>query len=129
MWLTAWLARLERLAPDDRQSLLRAVQSVPQQTSIWRLSILNEFAIPEADLRQLDQPVLLIAGAEDRLLPSVAEVQRLARNLPNAQIVILPYSGHACLLEAEVNLYTIMQDHNFLRDLTPERAIEPSVKN
>jgi pimeloyl-ACP methyl ester carboxylesterase len=129
VWLTAWLARLERLAPVDRQSLLKAVQSVPQQTSIWRLSILNEFAIPEADLQQLDQPVLLIAGTADSLLPSVAEVQRLARNLPNAQIVVLPHSGHACLLEADVNLYTILQDHDFLTVPTPERAIEPSVRS
>ncbi|MDX2240582.1 MAG: alpha/beta hydrolase [Leptolyngbyaceae cyanobacterium bins.302] len=114
VWLMAWLARLERLDPSDRQSLLKAVQSVPQTTSVWRLSILNEFAIPEQDLRQLDQPVLLIAGAEDRLLPSVAEVQRLARSLPNSKIVVLPQSGHACLLEADVNLYHIMQEHDFL---------------
>lgn len=121
--LTASLARLERLTPDDRQDLLKAVQSVPQKTSVWRLSLLNSFAIPEQDLRQLDQPVMLIAGARDQLLPSVAEVQRLARSLPNSKIVVLPYSGHACLLEADTNLYHIMQEQNFLDPVVEEQAV------
>lgn len=121
--LTASLARLERLDPSDRQSLLKAVQSVPQKTSVWRLSILNNFAIPEQDLRQLDQPVLLIAGARDQLLPSVTEAERLARSLPNSKIVVLPYSGHACLLEANVNLFEIMQEHNFLDPIVEAQAV------
>jgi hypothetical protein len=29
-------------------------------------------------------------------------------------MVVLPYSGHACLLEADINLYNIMQAENFL---------------
>ncbi|MBF2029369.1 MAG: alpha/beta hydrolase [Oscillatoriales cyanobacterium C42_A2020_001] len=114
LWLMPFLARLERLTPEDRQALLKAVQSVPQKTSIWRLSLLHEFAIPEMELQKITQPVLLIAGAADRLLPSLTEVQRLQRSLPNSKTVVLPYSGHACLLEADVNLYEIMQAHNFL---------------
>lgn len=121
LWLVAWLARMERLAPADRQALLKAVQSVPQQTSVWRLSILSHFAISELDLRQLDQPVLLIAGGADQLLPSVAEVQRLSRSLPNSTVVVLPQSGHACLLEADVNLYEILQAHGFLTPLGVEQ--------
>lgn len=123
VWLMAWLARLERLAPADRQSLLKAVQSVPQQTSVWRLSILSHFAIPEADLRQLDQPILLIAGGADQLLPSVAEVQRLSRSFPNSTVVVLPNSGHACLLEQDVNLYEIMQAHDFLPPVAVEQLV------
>lgn len=122
VWLISLLSRLERIAPSDRQSLLKAVQSVPQQTSVWRLSILNHFAIPEQDLRQLTQPVLLVAGAADQLLPSVAEVQRLARSIPNSTVVVLPKSGHACLLEADVNLYQLMQDHHFLEERVMEQA-------
>lgn len=124
IWLMPWLARLERLAPSDRQSLLKAVQSVPQQTSVWRLSILSHFAIPEVELRQLEQPVLLIAGAADQLLPSVSEVERLSRCFPNPTVVVLPNCGHACLLEADVNLYEIMQAHNFLDSLPIEQLQE-----
>lgn len=116
--LMPWLARLDRLAPEDRQALLKAVQSVPQKTSIWRLSLLNEFAIPEMYLQQITQPVLLLAGASDRLLPSVSEVYRLARNLPNSKVAILPHSGHACLLEHDINLYNILQENDFLTEMS-----------
>jgi pimeloyl-ACP methyl ester carboxylesterase len=77
--------------------------------------LLNEFTISAAQLRQITQPVLLLASAADRLLPSVSEAQDLAEHLPDVQLVVLPDSGHACLLEAEINLYEIMQKWNFLQ--------------
>lgn len=113
--LMPFLANLERLTPDDRYALLKAVQSVPQKTSIWRLTLLHEFDLPETQLQQLRQPVLLMAGLADRLLPSWAEAQRLSKFLPNAKMITLPKSGHACLLEADVNLYEILQAHDFLQ--------------
>jgi pimeloyl-ACP methyl ester carboxylesterase len=58
--------------------------------------------------------VLLIGGAADRLLPSVQEVERLAELLPNAKIVVLPDSGHTCLLETDINLFEIIKSQNFL---------------
>lgn len=112
--LMPFLANLGRIAAPDRQALYQTVQSVPQKTSIWRLSLLSEFCMSAEQLRQITQPVLLIAGGADRLLPSLAEVERLAQNLPNSQTVILPHSGHACLLEADVNLYEIMKQQQFL---------------
>lgn len=116
--LMPFLANLERLAAEDRYALLKAVQSVPQKTSIWRLALLHEFYIPETQLEQLIQPVLLIAGLADRLLPSGAEAQRLSKFLPNAKMLTLPKSGHACLLETEVNLYEILQTHDFLQPIS-----------
>lgn len=112
--LLACLANLERIAPDDRQSLLKATQSVPQATSVWRLSLLSRFNLDDLDLKRLTQPILIVASGSDRLLPSVEEAQNLVRRLPQARVVILPDSGHACLLEADVNLYEIMQQQNFL---------------
>ncbi|MEP0870162.1 alpha/beta hydrolase [Trichocoleus desertorum AS-A10] len=124
--LLPFLASFGRILPEDRQALLTAVQSVPQKTSIWRLSLLNEFDIADDQLRCLTQPVLLLASAADRLLPSLAEAERLAAVLPNVTTVVLPDSGHACLLEANVNLYEIMRQHNFLMyqdDLTLPASI------
>ncbi|MBD1863467.1 MULTISPECIES: alpha/beta fold hydrolase [Trichocoleus] len=124
--LLPFLASFGRILPEDRQALLTAVQSVPQKTSIWRLSLLNEFDIADDQLRCLTQPVLLLASAADRLLPSLAEAERLAAVLPNVTTVVLPDSGHACLLEANVNLYEIMRQHNFLMyqdDLTLSASI------
>ncbi|MGV0025987.1 alpha/beta fold hydrolase [Phormidesmis priestleyi] len=108
------LASFGRIAPEDRQALVEAVRSVPQKTSIWRMCLLHQFQIPKQELRQLTQPVLLLASVDDRLFPSVPEAYRLKRTFQNAQVVVLPQSGHTCLLEAEVNLFEIMQTHGFL---------------
>jgi len=124
MTFLPFLAALERVAPEDRQALWEAVHSVPQKTSFWRLSLLNQFEVGADQLQQLRMPVLLIASEADRLLPSVQEAQRLAVQLPDARIVTLPTSGHACLLEQAVNLYEIMRSANFLNPSDFSRTVK-----
>ncbi|BAY25769.1 alpha/beta hydrolase fold protein [Calothrix sp. NIES-2100] len=116
--LLPFLASLQRMSRSDRQELLKSMRSVPPETILWRLALLREFHVEEAQLRQLTQPVLLIAGLQDRLLPSVEEVRRLVNIIPNSKMVVLPESGHACLLENQTNLYEIMRDNNFLESST-----------
>lgn len=120
--LMPFLAHLGRVSEADRQTFYEAVLSVPQKTSVWRLSMLSEFDVTDEQLRQLRQPVLLLASATDRLLPSLVEVRHLEKLFPYAQTVVLPYSGHACLLEADVNLYEIMKAQKFLIEYRPTLA-------
>ena len=112
--LLPFLAALPRMSSGDRQELLKAMRSVPPETVRWRISLLREFYIDEYKLSKLTQPILLIAGANDRLLPSTTEALRLGNIFPNSRILILPESGHACLLEKDMNLYEIMRENNFL---------------
>ncbi|MCC5635989.1 alpha/beta hydrolase [Nostoc sp. CHAB 5844] len=112
--LLPFLASLERMTKSDRHELLKTMRSVPSETVNWRLALLREFAVDDSELRRCHQQVLLIAGAGDRLLPSVTEVRRIAAILPNAQVLVLPNSGHACLLEKDINLYEILKKNNFL---------------
>lgn len=112
--LLPFLASLPRISRSDRQELLKTMRSVPPETVMWRLSLIKEFHVDEEKLRELTQPSLLIGSASDQLLPSVSEVSRLANILPNAQTLVLPYSGHACLLEKDINLYEIMAKYDFL---------------
>ena len=112
--LLPFLAALGRILPGDRQELLKTMRSVPPETVLWRLSLLREFDVDETQLRQLTQPVLVVASGCDRLLPSITEARRLVNTFPHVQAVVLPQSGHACLLEADVNLYKIMQAEHFL---------------
>lgn len=109
-----FLVSLERVLPGDRQDVLKIVRSVPPQTVLWRLSLVREFDVDDSQLCRLAQPMLVIASAFDRLLPSLTEARRLVKILLNAQLVVLPNSGHACLLEQDINLYEIMQAENFL---------------
>lgn len=112
--LLPFLAHLERINYPDRQALLNAIRSVPPKTVFWRLSLIGEFDVNETQLRTLTKPVLVIAGGNDRLLPSVTEAERIVSCVSRGQMFVLPYGGHACLLEADVNLYEIMKSRNFL---------------
>lgn len=102
------------VAPRAREALLEAMKSVPPQTAGWRLSLLEDFQVPPQQLRRLSCPTLLVAGAADRLLPSVAEAERMAAALPDAQTAILPESGHVCLLETETHLSEILAARGLL---------------
>ncbi|MEO1428091.1 MAG: alpha/beta hydrolase [Cyanobacteria bacterium J06633_8] len=112
--LLPFLASLQRISSSDRQTLLKAMRSVPAETIRWRISLLREFYIDEYKLSKLNQPILLIAGANDRLLPSITEALRLGNIFANAKILVLPESGHACLLEKDINLYDILYQNDFL---------------
>ncbi len=122
--LLPFLASLGLVDPDIRHDLLKTMRSVPSETVLWRLSLIKEFDVDENQLRQITQPVLLMASALDRLLPSVTEARYLVKSLPDAKMVILPDSGHACLVEAKINLYQIMQEEDFL-DFSTKTVNEP----
>jgi len=103
-----FLTQLHRLSPAARQTLLDSTRSAPKKTANQRLTLMREFNIDEQKLSEITQSVLLIASKSDRLLPSEAEAQRLAKIFSNTQIKILPYSGHACLIEDDINLLKIL---------------------
>ena len=121
-FLVAW----KKVEKADRRALLNEMKSVPPKCVGWRLSLLGEFYLKDHELHRLTQPVLVLAGTSDRVLPSVYEADRLVKNLPNAQMVVLPKSGHACLLEADLELYDILKHHNFLEADVPEEASSSS---
>ena len=112
--LLPFLAKLNRIDDGDRHSLLESMKSLPPQVVSWRLSLLRDFKVADEKLCSLSTPSLIIAGAADSLLPSVDEGKKLIDLLPNAQMTVLPQSGHACLLETEVNLYQILVEQNFI---------------
>ena len=113
-----FLASLKRTTPANRQALLQSVRSAPLKASAHRLSLLTEFKIDKTQLHQLNQAFLIIASKADLLLPSFTEGQRLVESLPNARMVTLPNSGHACLLEEKIKLFEIIKAANFLDNLS-----------
>jgi pimeloyl-ACP methyl ester carboxylesterase len=114
--LLPFLASLERIEKSDRLELLRTMRTVPPETISWRLSLLREFNMDDQLLGKITPPVLLIASASDRLLPSLPEAKHLVKILPKAKIFVLPNSGHACLLEKDTNLYEVLTKNNFLEN-------------
>lgn len=112
--LVPFLLESSRVAPGDRAALEAAMGAVPAKTAAWRMSLLSDFEVERLPLERMTHPVLLIAGGCDRLLPSMREVKGLVKRFPNAQLTLLPKSGHACLLEREVNLQRILRQQQFL---------------
>lgn len=114
VWFLPLLAALGKIEAEDRRLLLNAVQLMTQETSIWRVELLRQFQVSDADLAQIHQPTLVVASGRDCVLPSTQEADRLVASLPQAQKYLLPDSGHACLLESDVNLYEILRSVDFL---------------
>lgn len=98
-----------RVSRPLRQQLLVAMQAVSPRSAAWRMALLRQFRLEDLALDRVLQPVLILASGADRLLPSHYEARRLARCLPRARTLLLPDSGHACLLERQVDLSAILK--------------------
>lgn len=120
--LLPFLAAFDRIEIDLYQALLSAMQAVTQTSARWRLKLLKEFKPNWVKLSQLEQPTLIIASRADRLLPSLAEAENLKQAICHAQIVVLPNSGHVCLLERQIKLTNILRSHGFI----PPPPIDPA---
>lgn len=122
-----FLAAKERISSTNQTALLAAMQAIPTETVAWRLNLLSQFNTAQLPLTQIEQPTLMIVGQRDRLLPSYAEAAFLLRQLPKAKLHLLPYSGHACLLEEQVNLDQILAAEGFKRELQQVSAVSSKV--
>ena len=106
-----WLCNPSRLTPIDRERFKRAIESVSKSDTLHRLELLRQFDIAELPLERFTCPTLVLAGQRDRLLPSESEARQIVARLPSAELKVLPNSGHACLLERNLDLARILQSH------------------
>ena len=61
--------------------------------ALWELTASNEPSGLPARLAELDLPVLVITGDDDRIVPTEQSI-RLASELPDAELVVVPACGH-----------------------------------
>jgi pimeloyl-ACP methyl ester carboxylesterase len=108
MILVNFLINGDRVAPTERQSLIDAILSVHPETAAWRLKLLRQFPVDSIVPKLIDIPTLLIAGGLDWLLPSSLEISTLSQLLSNSKTLLLPTSGHACLLERDIHLADLL---------------------
>ncbi len=108
LFLLPFLAKLELLYTQEKRALLSAMQSISPQIVSARINLINNFCIDIDKLKSFPHPVLIVASAEDKILPSVEEAYRLEKLFPKTKISILPNSGHCCLLESNIDLANIL---------------------
>jgi len=90
-------------------------ERAPQNRQIWR-DINNPPLIVTDELPRLAMPVLLLFGADDRIIdPSSAEVWK--EHVPGIRVVVLPDVGHAPMLE--VPRTTARYYRDFRRQIGP----------
>lgn len=92
----AFLARLnERSDNRDKDISIAAYVAQLQALSAWGQKT-------SADLSVVKQPVLVVNGDADRMVPTV-NTHDLARRLPNSQLIIYPDAGHGGLFQFHAN--------------------------
>jgi pimeloyl-ACP methyl ester carboxylesterase len=90
-------ALAERLDLDER-NLRRLARRLSRPTA-WRAFLVEQRALvsqlPVLDrrLNQISAPTVVVAGAADHVVPANA-ARALARQIPDAQLVLLPRAGH-----------------------------------
>eukprot|EP00898_Chlorokybus_atmophyticus_P001268 jgi/Chlat1/2141/Chrsp17S08743 len=77
----------------------------PRDTLQWKLGLLKEGAVfVNGRLSESTTPTLVLAAGRDNLVPSAKEGRRLRDTLPQCTLREFPESGHALLLEADVDV-------------------------
>ncbi|CAG9466847.1 unnamed protein product [Pedinophyceae sp. YPF-701] len=102
---------------------------LPRGTLLHKLKLLGQGceymeANNDARLKRVRQRVLVVTGANDLLLPSDEEGERLARLMPCARSVLLEGRSHALLQESGICLTSILVEQDFY--ITRRRFTSPA---
>jgi 3-oxoadipate enol-lactonase len=113
-WMGRWVAR--SLFPQPSQAELRALAARRIGANDRGSYLRTLLAVLAFDIRsrlgEIKQPSLVVAGAEDRIVPLAAKVS-LARGLAEARLEIVPGSGHATPIDSAPVFNRLLVD--FLR--------------
>jgi pimeloyl-ACP methyl ester carboxylesterase len=82
-----------RVTPDVLEGYRKATQAENWDQGLWELTKASQDLNLETRLAEVTQPTLVITGDDDRIVPTEQSV-RLAAELPNAELVVIPQCGH-----------------------------------
>ncbi len=82
-----------RMTDADREGYLLPLRAQDWDRGLWELVRASQSHGLPARLKELALPILVITGDDDRIVPT-AESIRLAGELPNAELVVIPNCGH-----------------------------------
>lgn len=82
-----------KIAPDVMEGYQKPLQVENWDKALWYLTVSSRESGLAERLDELTLPILVITGDDDRIVPTEQSV-RLAGELPNASLVVIPQSGH-----------------------------------
>lgn len=91
---------LSKLTPEQRATARLGLQVQNWDRALWAFTSASQASDLPDRLADLDLPVLVITGDDDRVVPTEQSI-RLAGELPNADLVVLPACGHVPQEECE----------------------------
>jgi pimeloyl-ACP methyl ester carboxylesterase len=103
-----------RFTPEIWAEYTRPLQVNHWDRALWELVVAGPSPDLEERLDAVTQPVLVITGDDDQIVPPEQSV-RLAEELPNAELVIIPECGHVPQEECPQAFLAAVE--NFLKGL------------
>jgi pimeloyl-ACP methyl ester carboxylesterase len=100
----AWIERVMAFAAGSPAA--RASRALQRREIGWRGGLRDSYA---RDLPRLGVPTLIVHGASDWLFP-VASMERAARAIPDARLVVLQEASHLAPLEVPDRIAALLRD-------------------
>lgn len=82
-----------RLTPEILAGYTKPLRAQNWDRALWELTTASRPLHLERRLQELTMPALVITGEDDRVVPTEQSI-RLAGELPNAELVVIPDCGH-----------------------------------
>ncbi len=82
-----------KITPDVMEGYQKPLRIADWDKALWELTLASRESGLAGRLGEFDLPILVITGDDDRIVPTEQSV-RLAGELPNAQLVVIPQCGH-----------------------------------
>ena len=82
-----------KITPDIWAGYLKPLKADNWDRGLWEFNQAPRAVGLSTRLNEIKQPVLVLTGDDDRIVPTENSV-RLARELPNARLVVIPNCGH-----------------------------------
>lgn len=83
----------DKIPPETFAGYRKPLQAKDWDIALWQFTQAAGPRDLPARLEELKMPVLVITGDDDRIVPTANSI-RLARELPNAKLVVIPNCGH-----------------------------------
>ncbi len=82
-----------KITDEITEGYAKPLQAENWDKALWYLTVSSRESNLQNQLQNFNMPVLIITGDDDRIVPTEQSI-RLASEIPNAQLVVIPQSGH-----------------------------------
>ncbi|MBL8100430.1 MAG: alpha/beta hydrolase [Anaerolineales bacterium] len=82
-----------KITNEIMEGYTKPLQAENWDKALWYLTVSSRESELQNQLQNFDLPILIITGDDDRIVPTEQSI-RLTSEIPNAQLVVIPQSGH-----------------------------------